>query len=60
MLVQVMLGKGNREIADELVIAESTVKSHVDHVLRKLGARNRFHAVVLTYTGVPVGLFRFD
>lgn len=38
-------GARDREIADELFISESTVKKHVQNVLRKLQARNRVEAV---------------
>jgi DNA-binding NarL/FixJ family response regulator len=38
-------GATDRQIADRLVIAESTAKKHVQHILRKLQARNRADAV---------------
>jgi len=40
-------GASNKEIARELGIAETTVKIHVQHVLRKLGVASRVHAAVM-------------
>jgi DNA-binding CsgD family transcriptional regulator len=40
-------GASNRAIAERLIISEVTVKSHVQHILRKLGAANRTQAVAL-------------
>jgi DNA-binding NarL/FixJ family response regulator len=42
-------GRSNQEIADLLVIAESTAKTHVKRILAKIGARDRAQAVVFAY-----------
>jgi DNA-binding NarL/FixJ family response regulator len=47
-------GARNQKIAEQLVITVGTVKSHVKHILRKLGAVNRSQAIA-QYLGVIGG-----
>ena len=50
-------GLSNPEIAQELFISDTTVKTHITHILQKVGLRYRVQAVVLAY---QTGLFEAD
>jgi DNA-binding NarL/FixJ family response regulator len=49
-------GHSNSEIATELIVGENTVKTHVGHILTKLGARDRVQAVIIAYEADLAGV----
>ncbi len=50
MLRLIAAGRSNGEIAAELFVSAATVKTHVNHVFAKIGARDRAQAVHYAYT----------
>jgi DNA-binding NarL/FixJ family response regulator len=56
VLRQVVAGYRNRDIGEHLFIAEETVKTHLKHILEKLGARDRTQAVAIA---VRRGIIQF-
>ncbi|MFG5778767.1 response regulator [Comamonas sp. J-3] len=55
ILREIARGASNKEIARTLSIAETTVKSHVQHILRKLNLTSRVQAAVLAVTDLNQG-----
>jgi DNA-binding NarL/FixJ family response regulator len=53
----IVAGRSNKEIASDLSITEGTVKSHVNHILDKLGVHDRTQAAT---TAIKRGLVHMD
>jgi DNA-binding NarL/FixJ family response regulator len=51
-------GCNNAEIAEQLHVSQTTVKSHVQRLLKKLAIRDRIHAVIFAYEVGLVGPFK--
>lgn len=50
VLEHLATGRSNAEIAAELFLSEATIKTHISHVLTKLGVRDRVQAVIAAFT----------
>ena len=50
MLALVAAGRSNREIASGLFVSEATVKTHINNIFAKVGARDRAQAVHYAFT----------
>ncbi|WP_082801574.1 LuxR C-terminal-related transcriptional regulator [Herbidospora cretacea] len=55
VLEEIILGLDNRAIAGRLCIAHETVKTHVKSILRKIGARDRAHAIAVVLGDARTG-----
>ncbi|PDQ35166.1 MAG: DNA-binding response regulator [Candidatus Lumbricidophila eiseniae] len=61
ILVAVAEGLNNSEITERFCLSESTVKTHISHLLQKLNARDRVHLVILAYqNGMNIGTAAHD
>jgi DNA-binding NarL/FixJ family response regulator len=49
VLTDIAAGLTNSEIADDLSLSESTIKTHIGRILAKIGARDRVQAVIFAY-----------
>lgn len=55
VLTHIAIGQSNTEIAEQLYLAESTVKTHINRILTKLKVRDRVQLVIYAYeTGIVV------
>jgi DNA-binding NarL/FixJ family response regulator len=49
VLTDIAAGLTNSEIAEDLCLSESTIKTHIGRILAKIGARDRVQAVIFAY-----------
>jgi len=54
VLALICTGSSNKEIAHALGISEQSAKNHVNHIMTKLGARNRTEVAAIVYKGAEV------
>ncbi|TMR93297.1 response regulator [Nonomuraea basaltis] len=58
VLAEIATGMSNAEIAARMCLSEGTVRTHVSHILAKLGLRDRVQVVVFAYENGLIGLGR--
>jgi len=51
VILAVLTGSSNREVADELYVSVKTVETHLTRIYRKLGFRSRTQVIAAYYTG---------
>lgn len=51
ILSAIVIGKSNKEIAEEIGISDRTVDTHIHHMLRRLNVKSRYQAIQLVMAG---------
>jgi DNA-binding CsgD family transcriptional regulator len=51
VVLALLSGHSNRELADQLFVSVKTIETHLTHIYRKLGCRSRVHLITSYYAG---------